>query len=315
MLASSMTQRTFQKLSLVFKIALILVSFSGLQLTVKASDCEEEGGCKKQFNQINKFARRGSPHAQILMGAFYHDGTHVKKDLRKSFMWYRKAAKQRPAIGLANHKVALAFLDGVGVKQNFKQSIIYLEKAAKTGYIKSQILLAMLLLDGKVIEKDYLKAKYWLKLSAKQNDPRAAFMLGEMAEKGVAGEQNLEKALKWYFVAADAGYPKAMEKIQQFKIVTNKKVAQPAADRLDSAKVKDITIAENQSQAKGEVMVIYANDLSVTQMLDITLDNIKDMKVYSTQWTGSHLPGRGCGDGMTRCSIITDPEIIRKMMR
>jgi hypothetical protein len=297
------------------KLFITLISFLILSVitninSVRAQDCDSEDGCEKQFIKINKFARRGSPHAQILMGAFYRDGDHVKKDLQKSFMWYRKAAKQRPAIGLANHKVALAYLDGIGVKQDFDQTLVYLERAANTGYIKSQILMGILLLEGKVIKADYVKAKYWLNLAAKQQDPRAAFMLGELAEKGIAQDKNLETALKWYFVAADKGYQRAINKLKQFKLVTT--MPNPEESENNASVERKLNTADTEN--KGEVLVVYANELSVKQMLDITLQNITQMKVYSKQWTGSHIPGRGCGDGMTSCNIIDDPELIRKMM-
>jgi len=296
---------------IIVRLVLVLsASFILNNNTLIAAECDSEEGCQKQFNKMNKFARRGSPHAQILMGAFYHDGDKVEKDLKKSFMWYRKAAKQRPAIGLANHKVALAYLDGVGVKQDNQQALVYLEKAANTGYTKSQILMGILLLEGKFVKADFTKAKYWLNLAAIKKDPRAAFMMGEMAEKGIAGEKNLEAALKWYFVAADKDYARAINKLKEFKLVTRAVVEETPTNQVPEAQ----NLATNDTAGKGEVMVVYANDLSVTQMLDFTLDNITDMKVYSRQWTGSHIPGHGCGDGMNQCSVVSDPELIRKMM-
>jgi len=305
------------KLLFTLTVVLSLGFFSNHNIAIaRTSDCDSEDGCKSQFVKINKFARRGSPHAQILMGAFYHDGKYVEKDLHKSFMWYRKAAKQRPAIGIANHKVALAYLDGIGVKQNNQKSMAYLEKAAETGYIKSQILMGILLLEGKTVKADFVKAKYWLNLAAQKKDPRAAFMMGEMSEKGIAGEKNLETALRWYFVAADGGYARAISKLKQFKLVTRAVVEEVAHsdDATQQTKTADTTDGKDIKDAKGEVLVVYANDLSVTQMLDITVDNITKLKIYSHQRTGSHIPGRGCGDGMSQCNVINDPELIRKMM-
>ncbi len=293
----------------------ILFSSIILSTNLAALECINEEECSVQLKKIAKYARRGSPHAQILMGALYSEGDLVKQDFHKSFKWYRKAAKQRPAIGLANHKTALAYFDGRGTKKNNKKAFKYLNKAASTNYVDSQLLLGVLYFDGKETSKDLVQSKYWLNLAVENNDSRAAYMLGEMAEFGVGGDINIEEAKRLYFLSANKKYEKAIDKLQQLKLIPQDRVVEKNSTSETNSEIKIVSNDVNLNIEKGEVIVIYGNDLPVLEMMDITLKNIKDMKVYSTQWTGSHIPGHGCGDSMTHCTIITDRERIYDYMR
>ncbi len=276
---------------------------------VRAIECFDEDNCSKQVKKFTKYARYGSPHAQILLAALYYEGELVEQDFKKSFRLYQKAAKQKPTIGIANHKLALAYLDGKGTTRNSRKAIKYLKKASKVGYVNSQTLLGLLYFEGKDADKDLLQAKKFFSLAAQSNDPRAQFMLGQMAEYGLAGDKNPEEAQKLYSIAASRNYEKAIQKLRKDSLFPQaKKSVKTSENKLDTPSKQPV------DTSKGEVMVIYGNDLPVIEMMDIALSNIKDMKVYNSQWTGSHIPGRGCGDGMSQCTIITDPNLIWNMI-
>ena len=61
-------------------------------------------------------------------------------------------------------------------------------------------------------------------------------------------------------------------------------------------------------------MTVYGNDMSEIQMMNLVLDNIKESHLYIRQSTGSHIPGHGCGDGMSNCNYATGQINIQRML-
>ena len=45
-------------------------------------------------NSVIEKAEQGEPHAQYNLGVCYENGEGTKKDLKRSILWYRKAAGQ-----------------------------------------------------------------------------------------------------------------------------------------------------------------------------------------------------------------------------
>lgn len=66
------------------------------------------------------------------LGFFYHDGTYLKKNMKKAAEFYKKAAKQDDAI--AQWNLGLCYRDGEGVRQSERWSRYWISKAAEQGH-------------------------------------------------------------------------------------------------------------------------------------------------------------------------------------
>ena len=138
-----------------------------------AINCVGEDRCPNDVRKLFKFAKAGSPRAQIMLSTLYSEGTD--KDIEKG----------------------LSLLIGV----------------AEDGYTKSQTLLGVIYFQGRDTKQDMLKARAMFQMAAESNDPTAAFYLAKMLENSLGGEQNLAQARKWYNVAAGLGHQQAAEKL------------------------------------------------------------------------------------------------------
>ena len=98
---------------------------------VQAIECLGDEGCPVQIKKLHKFARNGSPDAQVVMGALYYEGKYVAKDIHQSFIWYRRATKHMPIIEAAHHEVGLAYLTESGTDKNVERGLKYLKKSGK----------------------------------------------------------------------------------------------------------------------------------------------------------------------------------------
>ena len=151
------------------------------------ADCYYGGiGCEKNprkaFIYLVNASDRGDAEATAKLGYFYETGEFgVKKDLKKAFACYKKAAERQHAMGL--YKYGEALFDGV------------LREEGK----------------GK---KEALEL---LRKSASLNCVQAMYKLGTVYESGLGGEAaNAGIAARCYYEAARLGFAPAQYKFGQF---------------------------------------------------------------------------------------------------
>lgn len=90
-----------------------------------------------EIDLLRESAKGGDSYAQCELGDKYKNGTIVVDlDTSKAFFWYQKSAEQNYARGQYN--LANMYLHGDGVKRNIKKSYSWHKKAARLGYLPSQ---------------------------------------------------------------------------------------------------------------------------------------------------------------------------------
>lgn len=148
-------------------------------------------------------AERGNIEAQLKVGREYENGTRVKKDFIKAFMWFYKAALS----GNPEAQYYIGTRNLPGIYNNLKPT--WIEESAKQGYAPAQYQMGLdILLNQKSTEADNKEMFTWFKLSADQNYPEAIAELGNCYLFGTGinkdttiGKELLEKA-------ANLGYTK-----------------------------------------------------------------------------------------------------------
>ena len=99
------------------------------------------------------------PSGQVYLGERYLKGDILKKNEKKAFELFEKAASKNDEKGL--YKLAECYLNGWGVTQNASNAVVYFEKCAKLGNKDAMITLSDMYAEGKGISKDLPKALYW----------------------------------------------------------------------------------------------------------------------------------------------------------
>ncbi len=267
-------------------------------------ECVGPDGCPNQIKKIHRFARHGSPDAQLLLAALYEDGNLIVRNDKKAFRWYRKASKNVKGISVAYFKVGVYYLLGKGTAKNVEKGLKNLSKAARHHHINSQLMLGSIYFDGDIVERDFAKSRYWFEQAAKRHDVKAAYALAQMNEYGIGGAKNIEQAKKWYLIAAVKGYKKAEQKIAQLN---------PSETEKQTIK-KLVKIASLEDKNKGNIMTVYGNKMDEIQMMDLVLENISETSFYNSPGAGSHIPGHNCLDNRLNCAYITDDIMITRFM-
>ncbi|MBL4744200.1 MAG: sel1 repeat family protein [Cycloclasticus sp.] len=121
-------------------------------------------------------------------------------------IWLKLAEKNNTSalINLAN-----IYEEGQGVKRDLKQSIAWLRKAAKLGDSRGQYQLAMAYEKNMGVERDLMQAAKWFEKAAVQGDGNAQFSIGVLLAtnygKGLATSSNDQRkeASKWLALAKE----------------------------------------------------------------------------------------------------------------
>ncbi|HEY4030032.1 MAG TPA: tetratricopeptide repeat protein [Caulobacteraceae bacterium] len=157
---------------------------------------------------LRKSADHGYLPAQMTLGAFYHQGIGVPKDVQQAVAWYRKAADA----GYPLAQVALAGLyhKGDGVPQDDQQALALYRKAAAENYAGGQGGVGDAYYNGWGVKQDAKEALAWYQKAADQGYPPALASLGVMYHNGEGGlkvddakaTENLKQAAELGFAPA-----------------------------------------------------------------------------------------------------------------
>ena len=106
------------------------------------------------------------PEAQASMGLMYQAGLGVKKDLKKAFELYKKAAEQNNAI--AQNNLGVMFENAFAVDQDQAQATHWYKLSAEQGYRFGQYNYANILLSSNSKNDNLKLIKQYLQKSADQ---------------------------------------------------------------------------------------------------------------------------------------------------
>ncbi|NOY65952.1 MAG: sel1 repeat family protein [Gammaproteobacteria bacterium] len=154
----------------------------------KATKALKNKKYKSAYKQYKILASVGDPEGVFNIARFLEHGKGTKKDLKKSLLYYQKAA--RSGSRLAITKLGDFFMNGKGTKKDLPKAAKLFYQAGLMGDPVAQHIFATMLFNGIGLkEKNQAEAVKWLKESAKQGYPPAAKSLFELFESGVKNKQ------------------------------------------------------------------------------------------------------------------------------
>ena len=109
-------------------------------LSIIENQGEENNYQYSYIEYLIAMAEQGDVEYQIKLACEYFNGTTIKKDYKKSFEWFYKAAQNENA--KAFYSVGICFLYGYGTDEDRGKAIYWLEKAAELNYQKAIIKLS-----------------------------------------------------------------------------------------------------------------------------------------------------------------------------
>lgn len=146
----------------------------------------------------------------------YNYGFGIDQDLKKSFYWFTKAARQenvdtgkRYNHKEAQYNLATMYLWGKGTNVDYEKALYWFTKLAEKRHEKSQYFLGMMYYVGAGTTVDHKKAGKLFIEAAKSNHSDAQYMIGQMIYH------------KEYEIQ---GYVKTVNGVTDY-IIPNKKVA------------------------------------------------------------------------------------------
>lgn len=128
------------------------------------------------------------------MGLKYENASGVKRDFKKAFSYYQKAAKSGYPEGM--FRLGECFLYARGVSTNVGKAVYWLTKAADKGDSQAQCDLATLYDLGQSVEKNEKKAiRYYQKAAAQENVTAMAYLAGHYLEGDYGLAKNEARAI------------------------------------------------------------------------------------------------------------------------
>ena len=131
---------------------------------------------------------------------------NINPNDKLAFYWSLKAAKQN--LPRAQGMISQMFRKGKGVKKDLKQSLIWLKRAATNGHSAAQVVLGGHYKHGELgLTKDYKQAFNWYQLSTRKNYAHGQFLLaGLLREGGYGIKRDLKFSSYWLEKAASNQY-------------------------------------------------------------------------------------------------------------
>ena len=134
------------------------------------------------------------PEDQVLMGLKYENASGVKRDFKKAFSYYQKAAKSGYPEGM--FRLGECFLYARGVSTNVGKAVYWLTKAADKGDSQAQCDLATLYDLGQSVEKNEKEAiRYYQKAAAQENVTAMTYLAGHYLEGDYGLAKNEARAI------------------------------------------------------------------------------------------------------------------------
>lgn len=241
---------------------------------VNITPCETDA-CLGKFREFRSLARNGSPEAQIVVAGMYYIGYGVEKDAKKALKWYRKAARR--GANFATYRAGLLFIYEPSIEQDIEKGMELITDAAESGFPDAIHRLADMYIQGNVVKQDLMQAEKWLLEADKLEHGNSQFRLGLIYESGALGEKQLNKAIEFYQKAS-------------------KNQNQPAYERLVLLGAVEADPDVFASTANDDIERITVSGPDFMEMLDLSLDTIKDSGLYNKRQTCSRIPGAICGN-------------------
>uniref|UniRef100_A0A915E0I1 DZIP3-like HEPN domain-containing protein n=1 Tax=Ditylenchus dipsaci TaxID=166011 RepID=A0A915E0I1_9BILA len=177
-----------------------------------------------------KAATGGNPEGMYNLALLYAKGLGVKRDMKISLMWLKKAAEMptntmfgRLGIAEAQHSLGLRYQTGVGVPKDLKLAIEWYQKAVDNNCAASANNLGLLYQNGTGVKRSLETAFMHFKMAAQQDDVPAMINLSScyFGARGTGSifplDEDIQQGMVWLQRAASLGNLQAANKLEQLK--------------------------------------------------------------------------------------------------
>jgi localization factor PodJL len=160
---------------------------------------------------LQRDALNGDAMAQHDLALAYVNGRGVPQNYEIAAGWFEKAANA--GLERAQFNLAVLYENALGVSQDLKRAFELYRAAAEQGFAPAQHSLGVAYAEGRGTEQDYRAATLWFRRAADQGIVSAQYNLGMIYEKGLAGPPDPQTAYGWYRRAASAGSEAAVARL------------------------------------------------------------------------------------------------------
>lgn len=137
---------------------------------------QQQQADKRLFKQIKAEVSAGYTDSLSELAALYYFGRGTKKNYKKAYRYFKKAAKHGNEY--ARYAQAFMLLRGQGVKARPSQALAIQEELAKDDFAPAQVELFYAYRDGTGTAPNQARAQRFLQTAARQNYPTALRLLG-----------------------------------------------------------------------------------------------------------------------------------------
>lgn len=170
----------------------------------------------ESLEDLETKAKAGNADAQFQLGAMYHDGQGVSKDLVKAKEFFEKSAKQGDSRAQFNLGV-MYYVAEIGKKIDYAKAREWFIKAAEQGNVRAQFNLGVMYYRGEGVKTDYAEAMNYFTKSGSMGFSEAQFNVGVMYAKGEGTAIDIAQAYGWFEAARSFGNQRAAEVLKQIE--------------------------------------------------------------------------------------------------
>lgn len=152
-----------------------------------------------QYKCLTSGANNHNPFDQYNLATFYLSSSEPSAK-NKAHYWLQKAAEQ--GLPLAQHDLAVMYLEGDGVKKDNKLAMKWAKIAVNNGMVAANEIIAGIESEN----GNYKEAFKLFQIAANTGFPSAQHNLGVAYQNGEGVKPNLTEAVKWYEAAANQGW-------------------------------------------------------------------------------------------------------------
>jgi len=250
-----------------FYLALMYFEGSGVEKNIPYANIL----VKPIISEIEKLSQKEEHRYLTILADMYSFGLGKKKDFKKAFEIYHKAASLGNLEAMCD--LGYMYLVGQGVEKNLELSFEYFKKSADLGYLHSMRDVALLYIEGIGIEKDYCLAIEWLEKASKLNYAHATTDLAWIYYENKS-YRNIEKAIQLFLLGIEQDKNRALRDLVAHSIdiknlVENKKIV--LFDKTELLSSGDI----DENILIGSTIVINKNILKIEPNIFFNHPNIR----------------------------------------
>jgi TPR repeat protein len=150
------------------------------------------------FERVETASRRGDLDATALLGWFYDQGRHVRRDYAKAVEHYRRVAADNPSV---QWRLGVMYDLGQGVPENPQEAVRLFRQAAADDDANANASLAVMYANGRGVRADHGQAMRYYRRAADLGSPAGFLGVGILYHYGLGVARSTNEAAAWYLAA------------------------------------------------------------------------------------------------------------------